>query len=443
MEKSIVYKYEPTSMQSMLHSDGTRFKVVVVGRRSGKSTYAFNEAIATCVAQPNQKVWILVPTYPQARDVYWRGSDITRYLTKEMYKKKNDVELMIEFHNGSVLQLKSAERPESLRGSGLDLLIWDEVASTRYAKMIWDEILLPSLSDKMGKAVFIGTPKGYNFFFDLYQYAQHAGEDWHAWQIPTKDSGNYWTLTKDGINELKRLEETMSEDAYCQEYGADFRKHTGLVFKEFEREIHVRNFEIKTKFPLEIGQDFGYTNPTAVVFSYFDDDDNWWIFDEYYWANRTIFEHAGSIRAQRERYPNSMKAIYGDSEDSSAIAEYSRYGWFITPSIKDRKSVVTGIDRIIERLKVNPITKNPKLFIHSNCVNLIKEIERYRWKERRADSDQDEPEKEFDHLMDAMRYVILMHYKHKTNFISPARFSYIPSGANIQRKKKSMWDYKP
>ena len=137
-----------------------------------------------------------------------------------------------------------------------------------------------------------------------------------------------------------------------------------------------------------------------------------------------------------------MKAIYGDSEDSSAIAEYSRYGWFITPVSKDRKSVATGIDRIIERLKVNPVTKQPKLFIHPNCVNLIKEIERYRWKERRADSDQDEPEKEFDHLMDAMRYIILMHYKNKTNFISPARFSYVPSGANIKKKKKSMWDYK-
>lgn len=440
MEK-IQYKYEPTEMQRMLHSDPTRFKVVVVGRRSGKSTYAFNEAIATCLEKENRKVWILVPTYPQARDVYWRGSDITRYLTKQMYKKKNDVELMIEFHNGSVLQLKSAERPESLRGSGLDLLIWDEVASTRNAKMIWEEILLPSLSDKLGRGVFIGTPKGYNFFFDLFQYAQSGESDWKGWQIPTKDSGNFWTLTADGQKELDRLKDTMTEDSYMQEYGADFRKHTGLVFKDFERGIHIRPFEVKTRFPLELGHDFGYTNPTAVLFSYFDEDDNWYIFDEYYWANRTIFEHAGSIRAQRERYPNSLRAVYGDSEDSSAIAEYSRYGWFVTPVFKDRKSVLTSIDRVAERLKINPITKEPKLFIHPNCVNLIMEMERYRWKEQRSDSAIDEPEKELDHLIDAMRYIILMHAKTKLNLLTPARFSYVPSGANIQRKKKSMWDY--
>jgi hypothetical protein len=443
MSNRIEHSYVPTPIQAELHADPTRFKVIVFGRRSGKSTFGWNEGVATCLERPNMNVWIVCPTFQQAKDIYWRGGDISRYLLKGMYKKKNDSDLMVEFDNGSILQLKSAERPDTLKGSGLDLVIWDEVALTRNAGYIWEEVLGPSLSDKHGRAIFISTPKGYNYFYDLYEIglSGHEGE-WRSWKIPTSESGAPWTLTKQGKQELKNLEDRMTEDAFAQEYGADFRRRTGLVFPEFSRETHIRNFEIKTKHLLEMGMDFGYTNPTAFIFSYFDDDDVWYLFDEYYEMGKTIFEHSGMIRARREQYPNGQKAIFGDSEDPQSIAEYSRYGLFITPVVKYQNSLTIGIDRIADRLKVDPKTGEPRMYIHPNCRNLIKELESYAWKEYRGDYSDDIPEKGNDHAIDAMRYIILTHTRRLDSTDFKAIPLYNPEGAGVRKKKVDLWKWK-
>lgn len=444
--KNIQHTYVPTKMQRELHQDGTRFKVVVVGRRSGKSTYALNEAIATCLEKDNQLVWIVVPTFQQAKDIYWRGSDISRYLMKGMYKKKNDSDLMVEFNNGSIMYLKSAERPDSLKGSGLDLLIWDEVAMTRNARYVWEEVLQPTLSDKHGRAVFISTPKGYNYFYELYMRGVEGKDpEWKSWKIATKDSYAPWTMTKQGQQELEKLKQRMTEDAYAQEYEADFTRRTGLIFPEFDRGIHVRDFEVVSKYPLEMGQDFGYTHPTAMIYSYFDNDDVWYIFDEYYEVGKTIFEHSGGILAKRRQYANTQKAIYGDSEDPQSIGEYANFGVFITPVIKRRgkdDSVLVGIDRIRERLKVDPVTKKPKMFIHPNCRNLIREIENYAWKEFKEEGDNEIPLKLDDHAIDAMRYIIIMHHKGISRESIMSVPMYNPVGANVKKKKVDLWNYK-
>lgn len=434
--------YEPTRVQAELHGDAARFKVIVFGRRSGKSTYAFNEALITCLEKPNQKVWIITPTFQQARDIYWKGSDIARYLLDGMYEKKNDSTLTVEFFNGSILQLKSAERPETLRGSGLDLIIIDEAAEIRYLKRLWEEVLLPALSDKLGRGIIIGTPKGYNYFYTMYMFGIEGVTDWKSWKVPTRDSDAPWTRSDAGQNEIVRLQEVMSEDAFAQEYGADFRKHTGLVFKDFDRLVHVKPFEIKTNLAIECGHDFGYTNPTAVAFSYFDNDDVWYIFDEYYQEEKTIFNHTGTIKSIREKYPNPIKAVYGDSEDAQSISEYGGYGWFITPVVKSRQSVIIGIDRISERLKVDAQNREPRIYIHPRCVNVIKEFERYRWAENRnPEMSSEEPEKENDHLMDALRYIILMHNKNQKQIIKKAPIRmYNPAGARIKKRKTDLWD---
>ena len=155
----ILIPYTPSERQLELLTSPARFKVAVWGRRSGKSTFAINEAIKVCLEKPNAKVWVVAPTFNQAKDIYWRGGDmLNKYLLKEMYKRKNDSELLVEFKNGSILQFKGADRPDVMRGSGLDLVILDEISEHRYAQQAWEEILLPALSDRNGKAIFIGTP---------------------------------------------------------------------------------------------------------------------------------------------------------------------------------------------------------------------------------------------------------------------------------------------
>lgn len=427
----IVIDYKPTPIQKELHNDLTRFKVAVFGRRSGKSTFAVNEAIKTCCKKDGSKAWIVAPTFSQAKDIYWHGNDMLRkYLPREVTTKINGSELLVEFINGSILQFKGADRPETMRGSALDLIIEDEVAEHRYGKETWEQVLQPSLTDKQGKAIFIGTPKGYNYFYDLYELGMSGNNFWKSWRVPTWESGAPWTLTPEGKAELELEKALMTEDAFMQEFGADFRKHTGLIFKDFNRSVHVKSFEVNTQYPMEIGQDFGFTNPTAAIFSYFDKDDNMYVFDEHYEIEKPVKVHAGLLLAKRAMYKNSLKATYGDSEDPQIIAEYGLHDWYISPVYKQKGSVISGINRIQEKLRINPITSMPKIFIHPRCVNLTKEMERYRWQEQKNIelNQPDEPEKSFDHAVDALRYIVLMHSKAENTKEESIPFTYRPRG---------------
>lgn len=403
-----IIPYRETPKQKELRLSPAKFKVAVWGRRSGKSTFALNYAIRLCLEKPNSKCWIVTPTFNQAKDIYWRGGEmLNKYLAPWMYNRKNDSELFVEFKNGSILQFKGADRPETMRGSGLDLIVEDEVSEHRYAKETWETILAPSLIDRSGKAIFIGTPKGENFFKELYDRAK-TDSNWQSWQIPTWESGAPWTLTEEGKAELERERLTKTEDWFMQEYGAEFRKFTGLVFKEFDQKIHVENFLPDLKYAMKLGMDFGWTNPTTCLFTYFDGDGVWYIFDEYYDTEKPIKEHAGRLLAKRAVYHNYLDFVLGDSASPQSIQEFGMYQWYITPAIKAHDSILNGINRIQERLKVDPRTNKPRLIIHPRCSKTIEEFERYRWKQQRVEglNLKDEPEDADDHCIDALRYII-------------------------------------
>ena len=160
--------YTPHRGQSKLHypdKETARFFVMVCGRRFGKTTASAMEA--TYVAsQPNKKVWMVGLSYDKAdlmfREVWQRmvighADDIERASEKERF---------IKFKWGSTVEAKSADNPDSLVGEGLDLLIIDECAKVK--RRIWDMYLSPTLSDRKGKCIFITTPEGYNWVYDLY-----------------------------------------------------------------------------------------------------------------------------------------------------------------------------------------------------------------------------------------------------------------------------------
>lgn len=433
MERKVIkIPYEPTEVQMNLHNDPHRYKVVIFGRRSGKSTYSLNEAIKVCLQKNGAKVWIVAPTFMQAKDIYWRDTNmVNKFIVPEVVKKMNDSEMLVQFINGSILQFKGSENKDALVGSGLDLVILDECAKMREIEDIWENKLTPALSDKNGKAIFITTPQGYDYIYHLYEEGQKKTGEWKSWRIPTWESKVPWVLTKVGQAEIERLRNDMNEDAFMQEYGADFRTHTGLVFKEFDRKIHVKDFEVSETMMLEAGIDFGFTNPTAVIFTYWDNDENLYIIDEYYEAGKSLADSAGRILAIRFKYPNSLRAVWGDSENPQIISEYAKFQLYISAVIKTRDSITIGIDKIRNLLKKNPVTNKPKLFVHPRCKNMIMEFERYRWKERQADLNfKDTPEAAYDHLVDALRYVILNHRRVEMNkeIAEPMNFGYKPLG---------------
>jgi predicted phage terminase large subunit-like protein len=165
------------------------------------------------------KIWWIAPSYPMAREV-WR--DLKR-ATRDAWVGKNEVELRIELPGGGSVTVKSADNPDSLRGSGLDGVVMDEAATM--SREVWGEVIRPALADRLGWAMFIGTPAGDNWFRELFDIAggDTTGQ-WERWQQPSSRNP---LLHPD---ELRAAERQMLPSEYSQEFGAQFITATGDLF---------------------------------------------------------------------------------------------------------------------------------------------------------------------------------------------------------------------
>jgi phage terminase large subunit len=425
--RGVTYTEPHEGQKKVLQSDA-RFKVVCCGRRFGKSVLAVNTLLEHALANSNRTYWYVGPTFRQAKTIAWRYlmSRIRMLPVHEQKRMKiNETNLSVEFSNGSLLELKGVERPDNLLGTGLDGVVLDEYAVDTFGSYpIWKEIIRPSLSDRHGWAIFISTPRGYNHFFELFEYAK-TNSEWDAWQMPSSINP---VLTQE---ELDAAKAELGEDLFSQEYEAQFRKRSGLVYPEFSREIHiideVNRERISPRWTLEIGIDFGGSHPTAAVFMLFaQHDDTAYIVDEYYEANISSDKHLEALKAIENKWLSILKqhgprVRWGDSQAKQLIMDYGRAGYHITPTIKGRDSVQAGIDEVKMRLNLDLVTKKPKMYITKNCVNTIREFENYVWitgNEGTVEEDEmmrlavkrkDAPRKIFDDAMDAVRYVISHH----------------------------------
>jgi predicted phage terminase large subunit-like protein len=163
------------------------------------------------------RIWWIAPNYGIASDI-WR--DLKR-ACRDAWVVKNEVERRIELPGGGSVTVKSADNPDSLRGSGLDGVVVDEAATVD--KLTWTEVLRPALADKRGWAIFIGTPKGNNWFRDLFNYAE-TDPDWERWQLPTSSNPLI------DASELDAAERQMIPSAFLQEFRAIFIQDVGDLF---------------------------------------------------------------------------------------------------------------------------------------------------------------------------------------------------------------------
>jgi hypothetical protein len=161
-----------------------RFRVLVAGRRFGKTYLALVE-LCRAAWVPGSLAWYVAPTYKQGKRIAWKP---LKKMTQPYWAgKPNETELRIELRSGGTICLKGADNYDSLRGDGLDFLVLDEYASI--APEAWTEVLRPALADKQGRALFIGTPQGFNHFHELFDRARTL-PDWEAFQFTTAQGGN-------------------------------------------------------------------------------------------------------------------------------------------------------------------------------------------------------------------------------------------------------------
>ena len=144
-----------------------RFRILVAGRRFGKTHLALTEMLHSSQVS-GRVIWYVGPSYRQAKRIAWNR---LKTLTRPYWSKTpSETDLTIDLSFGSTLAIRGSDRPDSLRGDGLDFVVLDEFASMR--PEAWTEVLRPSLSDRHGRALFISTPKGRNHFYEHFEYAK-------------------------------------------------------------------------------------------------------------------------------------------------------------------------------------------------------------------------------------------------------------------------------
>ena len=392
-----------TKPQQTISDDSARFRVVVAGRRFGKTFLAINE-LAKFARFPNRRCLYIATTFRQAKSVIWEDLKDILY-AKNWIRKTNESELTLVLVNGSTITLRSSENKDALRGTKYDFIALDEIADMH--PDTWFSVLRPTLSDTGGHALFIGSPKGRNHFYDLWVQGS-AQEDWSSHQYTTIQGGH---VPEEEIEAAKR---DLDSRRFEQEYEAKFVDNNQIVFYAFsEDNMVVKPILPEARTPLHIGMDFNISPMSAVIAQKNKDDIH--IFDEIeIWGSNTyemvkeIKNRYGSHR-QMYVYPDASGAQRRTSAGGITDHIILKNSGFelkvgsINPSVKDRIASVNSVCKSndgVVRLTVDP-----------KCKKVIESLRKQVYKEGTR-----QPEKSgYDHMCDALGYLCNNLYPVKQN----------------------------
>lgn len=236
--------FNPHHQQRNVLMNQTRFTSICWGRRSGKTYLAAYIALKYLLSS-NHNIWIVAPTYDLARRSWDYLLNWVPRINKQLGKfiKVNKSQFSMQSLSGSKLELKSTDNPSSLLGAGLDMLIIDEAA--RVPEQVWQTHLRPTLSDRQGKAVFISTPYGKNWFYGMMLKGTDTDpqyKDYSYFHMATRDNTSLPHIKEEV--ETARLE--LPANDFMQEYEAEFVEGAGSVFRGVRDCLYDVNF---TQFP--------------------------------------------------------------------------------------------------------------------------------------------------------------------------------------------------
>lgn len=266
------------SWQQKVFQDKTRFKIVAAGRRCGKSRLsAISLLIEGLNCPEGSSVMYIAPTLGQARTIIW---ELLHDLGRPVIKASHINNLEITLINGRKILVRGADNPDSLRGVSLTYVVLDECAFIK--QDTWEKIIRASLSDKKGRALFISTPSGRNWFYDVYKLGQEGNdEEWKSWHFTTNDNE---TIDPKEIEAAKR---TLSSFAFKQEYLSSFDNSGQDIFKqewlEYGKEPSYGDYVIAIDLAgfEEVGKNAGASkkrlDESAIAIVKVLDDGDWWV----------------------------------------------------------------------------------------------------------------------------------------------------------------------
>lgn len=391
--------------QKTVADDTNRFKVLITGRRFGKTFLGIREVCKSAATRPGSINWVICPSYRMAKQIWW--TQIKEKLNDLRWiESSNEAELTIKLKNKSQIALKGCDNPDSLRGLGLDFVIFDEFQDS--PKEAFTEVIRPALSDKKGRALFTGTPKGVgSWSHELFTRALNE-KDWAAWQFTTIEGGN---VSEEEIEAARR---DLDEKTFLAEYCATFTTYTGVVAYNFDYKSNVKKLEKPETGIVHIGIDFNILPMTAVIAQIKGSECH--VYDEIRMEGSNTDELVDEIKA---RYPYSKIVVYPDPasrQKKTSAGGKTDFSILMNAgfTVKARAFHTPVRDRVNG---LNAKLKNAQgvrtLFIDPKCKHTIDSLQRLSYKEGTSIIDKDSG---LDHQFDALTYM--------TDFIWPIKTQY-------------------
>jgi len=401
-----------TGPQANISHDENRFRVVVAGRRFGKTYLAINE-LAKFARYPNRRCLYIATTYRQAKNVIL--NDLIQFLSeKNWIKKINHSDLEITLVNNSIIALRSSDNKEALRGTKWHFIVFDEFASmdpeTYYS------VLRPTLSDTGGHALFIGTPFGRNHFWELYNNA-NVNDDWSSHQFTTLQGGQV------PETEIEAAKRDLDERTFNQEYNATFEDARGIIAYAFTKDNLKPAPELSFSNALHIGMDFNTDNFAACIM--LQNRDTLHVIDEIMLMGASTNDMVKEIQSryglarQIFVYPDASGSQRKTSAGGLTDHMILHNGGFkvrvpkINPPVKDAIAAVNS--------RLRSTSGEIKLHIDPKCKHTVDSLTKFSYKEGSRVPDKNSG---YDHMFDALKYAVWQMFplqQDNINTFSPQR----------------------
>lgn len=449
--------WEPHKAQEEVVSSPARFKAVAAGRRFGKSdigghllipefflTYGMRAELEERMQR--REFWIVGPEYSDAEKefrVVWNhlkrlGVEFDR---PGSYYNPESGELDLSCCKGRFqVHGKSAKYPGTLVGEGLSGVILAEAAKLK--EIVWTKYIQPTLADFDGWALLTSTPEGRNWFYNIWRVGQDPrNPEWKSWRFPAWVN-HFVYKTPTSSRDVKKIQQilrmpdypamdvlqsmftvdkeilsrlmSMTEETFNQEIAALFTEFVGRVFKYFDEEYHVRDLSFNPSWETVAFVDYGFTNPNVWLLAQIGPWGEINILDELYVRGLTPLEFAREIQ-DRGLAPPSLRTFYpdparpGDTRQLEQVLKVQH-----TPSqdrdgegLKERIDAIRkGLKPMLTHVAADHKDNRPQILIDRKCANCSREMDIYRYPEKRSESaDNNSPElpmKKDDHCPEAI-----------------------------------------
>lgn len=407
--------YTPIGIQKEIVEDDSLIRVFCGGRRSGKTLLWSHDDARVLLSGP-YRVWIVAPSH-ELVERCWRviANDLWRSKNKEIRNYCKPLHInespglrRVEFRNGAVLVGLSAQNPDkSLLGEGVDRLHITEAA--RIPRIVYEQYLLPTTLDFSAITVLDSTPRGDNWFRELYDKGQDKSQSTiRSWKMPSWQNSSIFPDGKDDPK-IKHIKENQSPAYYDQEIEALFTTFQGRLCPLFDKDIHGYYHQEPIGRPKDIyaGCDWGYSHPNAITVGGVDNKGRAIVLDEFVCTETLLQDIAKEAVKLKEKY--KIKAFFCGHDNPEGIEVFNDFGLNASIANNNRKAGINTLNTFIK------IEKDPYFpdRIHrrfniskTNCPETVKALEIAHYKKIKGEQSD---EFDDDHLdpVDSLRYLFL------------------------------------